>query len=74
MSAIYEEIPLATRQQLTALLTLAQFTRKAILDATGGGIPYAGELKKQEILHWVAVYGNPVDILARAYENAKGGA
>jgi len=76
IDAIYEGIPSETRQQMKALVTLSQFTRKAIVDAlrdTGGVPPYCGELKKHEILAWVATYGDPTKILMRAYENAEGG-
>ena len=73
---IYEGIPHETRQHMKALIILSQFTRKAIVDAlrdTGGVPPYCGELKKHEILAWVATYGDPMEILAQAYENAEGG-
>jgi hypothetical protein len=74
--AIYEGIPSETRQQMKALVTLSQFTRKAILDAckdTGGRPRYYGELKKHEVLEWVATYGDPAKLLMKAYENAQGG-
>jgi hypothetical protein len=76
IDAIYEGIPNETRQQLKALVTLSQFTRKAILDSckdNGGRPPYYGELTKHEVLVWVAMYADPAKILMRAYENAEGG-
>jgi hypothetical protein len=76
-TTIYEGIPREARLTLRALITLSQFTRKAILDAlrdTGGLPPYSSELKKHEILMWVATYGDPAKLLMRAYENADGGA
>ena len=60
----------ATRKQLRAVVTLYSFTRKAILDAIGDAPPYASELKKHEILEWIARHGDPEKILMKAYENA----
>ena len=70
ITTIYEGISPETRKHLTALIALSQFTRKAILAAIGDAPPYASELKKHEVLEWVARYGAPETILMKAYENA----
>ena len=57
-----------SRKHLVALARLFPFSRNKILGALGGETPpYASECSKQEIVEWIAIYANPVDVLDKIW-------
>ena len=63
-----------TREQLIALTTLHNFTRKSLLfatEVTGGKPTYYSEMSKKEILEWIARHHDPARVLAGAYAASK---